>query len=29
MNDILRESPLYQQIVAEGEAKGEARGWLH
>ena len=26
MNDILRESPLYQQILAEGEAKGEARG---
>jgi predicted transposase YdaD len=26
MNDILRESPLYQQILAEGEAKGEAKG---
>jgi predicted transposase YdaD len=26
MNDILRESPFYQQILAEGEAKGEAKG---
>jgi predicted transposase YdaD len=26
MNDILRESPLYQQILAEGEARGEAKG---
>ncbi len=26
MNDILRESPFYQQILAEGEAKGKAKG---
>ena len=26
MNDIIRESPFYQWILEEGEAKGEARG---
>jgi predicted transposase YdaD len=28
MNDILRESPLYQQIVAEGEASGDGHASL-